>query len=98
MPAIWQLRELRPIHFRVIFWMLDAGAIGVTPARGWRDHCAEDLGVCRQTVYAAVKKMIAWGLMSGGKNRGEAVLNPVLFECHVDRTRVKLKKSKTKGE
>lgn len=93
MPAIWQLKELRPIHYRVIMWMVDAGAIGKTPARGWRDKCAADLGVHRQTVYKAVTKMIAWGVMSAGKARGEAILNRVIFDRKVNRNEVKLKEN-----
>lgn len=91
MSAIWKIRELRQTHHRIIWWMVDAGAIGKALKRGWQKECSKDLDMHRLTLHAAIRKMTAWGVVSEGEKRGDVILNVSLFERKVDRTRVQVK-------
>lgn len=88
---------MRPIHHRVIWWIVDAGAVGKVMERGWRNQCADDLGVHRRTVYAAIRKLNGWGIMKNGSKTGESILNPVIFQNGVNRDKLKTRSDNEKS-
>lgn len=94
MSAIWKVRELRPLHHSIIWWIIDGGALGKILANGWQKQCAQDLGVHRLTIRAAIRKMEGWGIILPGEKRGEVILNPVLFVKEVDRSKLTVKERK----
>ncbi len=99
MPAIWQIRQLKATHHRILWWFADAGAIGKILARDWQKQCASDLGIHRLTLRANVLRMIKWGILAEGPKRGEVFLSAAIFARHVDRTQLKAKDSiPTQGE
>lgn len=91
MTAIWKIRELRPQHHAIIWWIIDSGAVGKVLERGWQKQCAQDLEVHRLTIRAAIRKMEGWGVILPGEKRGDVILNPVLFVKAVDRSKLKVR-------
>jgi len=89
MPAVWQIKNLRPIQHRIIWWFVDAGLVGSVAARGWQQECAASLGIHRLTLRANVIRMVSMGVMKDGEKRGEVILIASLFDRKVDRGRLK---------
>jgi hypothetical protein len=91
MSVVWQIRTLRPIHHRIIWWVVDAGAVGKTMGRGWQKECAANLGIHRLTLSANIKQMVKLGVLQKGERRGEFVLPASLIKRTVDRAKVTIK-------
>lgn len=91
MAAVWQIKSLRPIHHRIIWWYVDAGAVGKALVRGWQKECSANLGIHRLTLSANIKQMVRMGVLKVGERRGEFVLPAELIKRTVDRTKVPVK-------
>jgi len=62
MPALHDIKGLRPIHYRVVWWMLAKGGAGGALVRGWMGMCAGELGVHRITINRAMRVLRKKGL------------------------------------
>jgi hypothetical protein len=85
--VIWADLGLRPLHYRVLWWMVDMGAMQGAFLRGWQQICAEDLGIHRITLRRATKVLVEKGVLQEFR-RGTIGLVPKAFESEADTGRV----------
>ena len=90
---IWSRRDLIPLDFRILFWMIDAGMMEGALARGWMQICAIDLRVHRITLNRRLKKLTASGVLIL-EGKGFYSFNAEAFESAVDEERVTTRKVK----
>jgi hypothetical protein len=88
---IWDNLGLRPLHYRVLWWMVDMGAMQGAFLRGWQQICAEDLGIHRITLRRATKVLISKGVLQEYR-RGTVGFVADAFESEADPERVKIVK------
>ena len=89
MPTIWADFRFRPIHYRVLWWMIDMGAMRGALQRGWMNLCAADLSIHRITLNRVVKKLVAEGFVRELR-KGTFGLVEQAFESDADVSRVKV--------
>ena len=89
MASIWNDYGFKPIHYRVLWWMIDMGAMRGPLVRGWMGVCAGDLGVHRITLNRVIKRLVAKGFLAQGK-KGTFGLVAESFESDADVSRVKV--------
>ena len=89
MASIWNDYGFRPIHYRVLWWMIDMGAMRGPLARGWMNVCSADLDVHRITLNRVVHLLVAKGFLRALK-KGSFGLVPGAFESDADVSRVKV--------
>ena len=88
---LWSRKDLIPLDFRILFWMIDAGMMGGSLARGWMQICAIDLRVHRITLNRRLKKLTDKGVLVL-EGKGFYVFNAEAFEGAVDETKVRQRK------
>jgi DNA-binding transcriptional regulator YhcF (GntR family) len=86
-PSIWDNNGFKPIHYRVLWWMIDMGAIQGALMRGWMNVCASDLKIHRITLNRVVRRLVESGFVRGGK-RGTFALVESAFYSDADISRV----------
>ena len=86
---IWADLGLRPLHYRVLWWLIDMGAMQGAFLRGWQQICATDLGIHRITLRRATKVLVEKGLLQEYR-RGSVGIVPEAFESEADPERVKI--------
>lgn len=87
---IWSDAGLTPLHYRLLWWLVDMGAIAGTVQRGWQKVCASDLGVHRVTLRRATLVLISKKFLRQGEKRGTVAFEAGAFESFVDQSRVKV--------
>jgi hypothetical protein len=86
---IWQDRRLKPLHYRLLWWLLDMGAAGGLLGRGWMLVASMDLGVHRITLNRALKRLVSEGIVVAGR-KGSFGVRVESLESDADQTRVYL--------
>lgn len=89
--ALWQIPELEKAQHRIIWWMVDAGAVGRLLAFGWQKQCASDLGIHRITINRNEEVLYRLGVLYRGKKKGEVGLRPGVFDGAVNKNFLKFK-------
>lgn len=87
--SLWQIKELEKAQHRIIWWMIDAGAVGRLLAFGWQKKCAEDLGIHRITINRNEEVLYRLGVLYRGKAKGQAGLRASVFDGAVDKSKLK---------
>ena len=90
MQAIWQIKTMKPLQHRIVWWLLDAGAVGKKLRHGWQKQCARQLSVHRITINRNVELMVEYGVLFQGEKKGEVGLKPEIFNREVDRTLLRI--------
>lgn len=89
MQAIWQIKALKPLSHRIIWWLVDVGATGKRLKYGWQKQCAVQLSIHRITVNRNVEIMVNLGILTQGDKRGEIALNTQVFQRIADKSKLK---------
>jgi hypothetical protein len=90
---IWRQHGFKPLHYRLLWWLIDMGAAQGLLGRGWMQIASEDLGVHRITLNRALKKLHEKRMVVAGKKGSWGIL-PQAFDSEVDESRVKVLPSK----
>ena len=91
--CVWSNLKLGQQHYRLMWWMIDAGMMKKEAKIGWYRLAAKFLGVRPLTVANRVNFLIEQGaLLKTGK--GSVRFNPAFFESRVPEGIVKFKKVK----
>lgn len=90
MQAIWQIKTMRPLQYRLIWWLLDAGAVGKRLRHGWQKQASRQLSVHRITINRNVELLVELGVLFQGQKKGEVGLKADVFNSAVDRSELKL--------
>jgi DNA-binding MarR family transcriptional regulator len=62
--------HLRPIHYRVLWWMIENGGLSGPLTRGWGKAASAQLGVHRITLNRSLKRLAAVGLVRNTSAKG----------------------------
>lgn len=84
---IWGNHQFKPLHYRVLWWMIDMGAMRGLLQRGWMQIASADLHVHRISLNRAVKRLMEKGFVIAGK-KGSFGLVPSAFDSDADTARV----------
>ena len=87
--SLWQIPELEKTQHRIIWWMVDAGAVGRLLEFGWQKRCADDLGIHRITINRNEGVLYNLGVLYRGKRKGQAGLRASVFDGAVDKSKLK---------
>ena len=72
---VWKNTRLGAAHHRMIWWMIDAGAMKGVLGRGWITECSRQMGIGNQSVLNRIKLLVEVGCLKkvgGGKYRFQA--------------------------
>ncbi len=84
MKTVWQVKGLHDTHYKLIWWLVDAGAVGRVLARGWQERAAGNLGIHRITLWRAMDVLIEHKIAQKGYLKGDITLNIEAFAKSVD--------------
>ena len=94
--CLWIDYKLKPVIFRIIFWMLDVGAPGHIMQHGWQVACAREMGMHALSVSRNVEIMIEAGILIKAEKHGEVILNTKRYSRCADRSLVRMMKRREK--
>lgn len=80
--CIWKNTKLLEQHHRMIWWMIDAGAMRGVLDRGWQRACMEQMGCTQATVGNRIKFLVGTGALKQ-LGQGQYVFNPEFFASAV---------------
>jgi len=72
---IWRNHLFKPIHYRVLWWMIAMGAGEGALMRGWMNECSDELGVHRITLNRVVRRLIERGFVRALKKGSHALVD-----------------------
>lgn len=87
--CIWKNTKLLEQHHRMLWWMIDAGAMRGMLERGWQVVCMKQMGCTQATVGNRIKLLVAAGALTKTK-QGGYVFNPEFFASQVPEGSVKV--------
>ena len=90
MSAIWQLKTMKAVQHRLIWWLIDVGAVGKAARHGWQRSAAAQLGIHRITINRQVQLLVELGVLREGKKKGEVSVNPSCFVKTADKTGLRI--------
>ena len=88
--AIWQQKTMKAVQHRLIWFLVDLGAVGKVAHHGWQRAAAAQLGIHRITINRQVELLVELGVLSEGKKKGEVSVNPSCFVKAADRTGIRI--------
>ena len=77
--------------YKLIFWLIDCGAVDKVLVYGWQKQAARQLNVHRITLNRNVEILVEHGVLIQGKKRGEVGLNSAIFEHAVDTSEIEVR-------
>ena len=80
---IWGRPELFTNDYKILLWMIDAGAFKVPLGRGWIGICADSIGIHRGTITRCLAKMHKMKILHR-EGCGFYVVKPEALACYVD--------------
>jgi len=90
-PCIWNI-PLKPVMSRLLWYLIDAGAVGNFLCHGWQRVASAQLGIHRITINRTVKRMVVMGILSDGDGKGEITVRPEVFKKAADQTKLRTRK------
>ena len=91
MNPLWRRDDLKAVHYRLLWWIIDVGAMKKTLLFGWQTEAARQMNIHRLTVKAAVDTMVVAGVLTNVGKKGEVRLNPAAFASGASADQVRMK-------
>lgn len=91
--CIWNIKGMKTLQHRIIWWMVDVGAVGKVLQHGWQAEAARQLGIHRITLWRQCELLIEKGMMREGDKKGEVILNPEIFKSVANPRKIRMEKA-----
>lgn len=95
--CLWKL-SLKPTMSRLLWFLVDSGAVGKVLCNGWQRIASEQLGIHRITINRNVHKMVAMGILSAGDLKGEIFVHPGILRPSEMRKKIRTRKIEQVGK
>jgi DNA-binding IclR family transcriptional regulator len=83
---------MKTLQHRIIWWMVDIGAVGNILLHGWQVEAARQLAIHRITLYRQLELLVEKGIVIEGEKKGEVTLNPEIFKSVANARRIRMEK------
>ena len=78
--CVWKESRMHATVHRIIWWMIDIGAVGSSLKTGWKQYAMRDLELSKDVLEKKVSTMVKTKILDLDEDTGEITINAGIFK------------------